>query len=82
MKIYDRLKNGFIDKSYYISFSEKCIYIMNYKKIILFDNDVIKLDFNNFQLLIKGFDFKIKRKTKYELEITGNLSKVEILNEV
>ena len=82
MKVYDRLKSSFINKDYYISVSNNAVYIMNYKKIITFENKLIKLEFNNFILSIFGYDFKIKRKSKIELEISGDFSKMEITNEI
>lgn len=82
MKIYERLKSGFINKEYYISISSNSIYIMNYKSIISFDNKNIKIAFNSFVLHIYGNDFKIKRKSKLEIVIEGNFSNMEIVNEI
>lgn len=82
MKIYERLKSGFINKEYYISISNNYIYIMNYKSIISFDNKYIKIAFNNFILHIHGNDFKIKRKSKFEIVIDGYFSSMEISNEI
>lgn len=81
MKIYERLKNNYFNKEYYISFNNNDIYIINYKKIIIFESNLIKIKFNNFDLKITGKDFKLSRKTNLELEIKGSFSKMEIINE-
>lgn len=80
MKIYDRLKNCFINSDYYIAINNNSLYILNYKRIEHFDNDLITIKFNNFSIKIYGIDFKMVRKSKYEIEIMGILSKMEITN--
>lgn len=82
MKIYERLKQGFIDKDYYISFSNNYIYLLNYKEIVSFESKRIIVKFTNFRLFINGYDFKIKRKTNVEVEITGQFANMEIENEI
>lgn len=82
MKIYERLKNNFIDKDYFISISSNYVYILNYKSIASFDSSKIKINFENFGLSIKGNNFKITRKNKVEIEISGSFSKMEIINEI
>lgn len=81
MKVYDRLRNAFINSDYYISFSKNYFYIINYKEIISFDDRNIKVRFSNFTLIVNGINFKVKRKNNYELEVSGEVSKMEILNE-
>lgn len=82
MKIYDRLKRSFINKDYYISFSKNYIYLINYKNIISFTSNLMKIQFSNFILVINGCDFRITRKTNIEIEISGKLSNMEIQNEI
>ena len=83
MKIYERLKNYYLNnKEYYIAFSNNYIYIINYKKIIRFDEKIIEVLFDNFKIIISGFSFKIKRKSNIELEITGKFLSMESLNEI
>ena len=81
MKVIDRLKYGFYNKDYFVSIYPNHIYIINYKSIIDFSNEIVKLSFLNFKLVIKGKDFKIIRKNKDELDITGLFSSMEIINE-
>lgn len=81
MKVIDRLKEGFYNSDFYISVYPRHIYIINYIEIIDFSNTKLKIRFTDFILLVKGLDFKIKRKNKYELDIEGNFSSMELLNE-
>lgn len=82
MKIYERIKQNFLEKNYYISFSDNYIYIMNYKTINRFNDREINIGFNNFNIVVNGINFNIKRKTKIELEITGIFSKMEFKSEI
>ena len=82
MKVYNRLKSGFINKDYYISVSNNNIYIMNYKSIVSFDDKLIKILFNKFMLIVSGCNFKIIRKSNIEIEVLGIFSKMEIENEI
>lgn len=80
MKVYDRLKSYFINKDYYISFSKDYIYILNYKEIQEINDKKIIIKFDNFSIIINGYNFKIKRKLDIEIEISGQFSKMEIIN--
>ncbi|MBR5662572.1 MAG: YabP/YqfC family sporulation protein [Bacilli bacterium] len=79
MKVYDRLKSCFINKDYCISLSNNYIYIINYKEILEIDDKKIIVSFDNFSIVITGYNFKIKRKLNIEIEISGQFSKVEII---
>ena len=81
MKIIDRLKNSYKDKDYYISVYNNGIYIMNYESIKLVNNDLVEVLFKKFIVIIKGSDLKIKRKDKFDLELSGNFSSMEINSE-
>ena len=82
MKIYDRLKNIFLNSDYFISTTNNYIYILNYEFIESFTDTKIIIKFRKFRLLIYGKNFKMSRKNKCELEIKGMLSKMEINNEM
>ena len=81
MKIIDRLKNSYKDKDYYISVYNDGIYIMNYESIKLVNNNLVEVLFKKFIVIIKGSDLKIKRKDKFDLELSGNFSSMEINSE-
>ncbi|MBO4601069.1 MAG: YabP/YqfC family sporulation protein [Bacilli bacterium] len=81
MKIVDRFKEQFLNKNYYISFYSNHIYVINYKNIISFSDSIIKVEFNDFNILIKGRNFYITRKNDKELDIEGIFSSMEIINE-
>ena len=82
MKVYDRLKNSFLNSDYYLSFSKDYIYILNYQEIILLTNNKIIIKLISFNIIICGDNFIIKRKSKTELLINGKFSKMEIENEI
>lgn len=81
MKTIERLKERFYSKDYYISFFPDHIYIINYKEVLDFSNTKIYLKFSNFNLKVYGNNFKIIRKTNYEIDIKGFFNKVELVNE-
>ena len=81
MKIIDRLKNGYRNKSYFISAYDNSIYLINYKEILNISDTTIMVRFNNFKLLIKGKDFRIIRKSNTDLEIKGIVSNMEMIHE-
>ena len=81
MKIIDRLKNGYRNKSYFISAYDNSIYLINYKEILNISDTTIMVRFNNFKLLIKGKDFRIIRKSNIDLEIKGIVSNMEMIHE-
>jgi len=81
MKIIDRLKNGYRNKSYFISVYDNSVYLINYKEILNISDTTIMVRFNNFKLLIKGKDFRIIRKSNTDLEINGLVSNMEMIHE-
>ena len=48
MKVIDRIKYGFYNKDYFVSVYPNHIYIINYKSIIDFSSEIVKLSFLNF----------------------------------
>ena len=81
MKIIDRLKNGYHNKSYFISAYDNSVYLINYKEILNISDTTIMVRFNNFKLIIKGKDFRIIRKSNIDLEIKGIVSNMEMIHE-
>lgn len=81
MKVIDRLKNHFINEEFFISFYKNHIYIINYQNVLDFADKKIKIEFNNFNLQIIGYNFKLLRKNDLELDITGTFNKMEIIND-
>lgn len=79
MKIIERLKGNYLDKSFYISIYDSSIYLMNYKKIIKVTSENILVSFESFNLSILGSDFRILRKSKYDIELHGIVNNMEII---
>lgn len=77
MKIYERLKNNFINEEYLILFCKDTIYVMNYKDVKTFNENKVEIYFKSRTLILNGNNFYIKRKNEIELEINGSLTKME-----
>ena len=82
MKIIDRLKDGCKDKNYFISVYDDGIYIINYESIKLISEKIVKIKFNSFSVIIKGINLRVKRKAKYDLELSGKFTSMEIDSEL
>ena len=68
--------NALRNKDYYICMYQNNIYIYNYTEIINFNNDIILVKINDFNLKIKGTNLHIKKMENKELLIRGLISGV------
>ena len=68
--------NALRNKDYYICMYHNNIYIYNYTEIISFNNDIILVKINDFNLKIKGTNLHIKKMENKELLISGLISGV------
>lgn len=69
----DIIDNMMRSNNYYICLYNNYIYIFNYLSIISFDNNLIMVKFDKFNLKIKGFNMLIKKMEEKELVIYGNI---------
>ena len=73
MHIKDTLLNFLYDKDYFISMYDKYVHVFNYKKLVYIKEDVIKLDMEDFSVLIKGSSLFIVKMAKNEILIKGSI---------
>ena len=69
----DIINNMMRSNNYYICLYNNYIYIFNYLSIISFDNNLIMLKIDKFNLKIKGSNMLIKKMEEKELLIYGNI---------
>jgi sporulation protein YqfC len=72
-KILDYIK----DNELKISLFKDKINVVNYKEILVFDDNKIVIDCSSLILTISGSDLIINKLYNYELLITGNINKIE-----
>ena len=65
------------DNELKISLFKDKIDIVNYKEILVFDDDKIVIDCSSLILTISGTDLTINKLYDHELLITGNINKIE-----
>ena len=68
--------NALRNNNYYICMYPNYIYIYNYQEILNFNNDIITIKIDNFNLKIKGSNLHIKKMENNELLINGIISGV------
>ena len=72
----DIINNALRSNNYYICLYQNYIYIYNYKEILSFNNDIIIIKIDNFNLKIKGSKLILKKMEHNELLINGIISGV------
>lgn len=70
-----------MSKNYYISFSARNIYVLNYLMVHDFSDSKIEIIFEGLKVVVRGRNFKITRKSKQEIEIMGDVEKSEFVYE-
>ena len=73
MHMLEIINNALRNSYYYICLYKNNIYLYNYKDIISFDNNLIMIKFDSFNLKIKGSNMLIKHMQEKELIISGNI---------
>ncbi len=77
--IIDNLKNIFINEAYSINLTNNKLYITNYEKLLSITDKKIILKFNNFNLNIKGMNFKIIKMLDKEILFNGHIESIEYI---
>lgn len=77
--IIDNIKNIFINESYSINLTKNKIYITNYEKLLSITDKQIILKFNDFNLNIKGLNFKIIKMLDKEILFNGHIESMEYI---
>ena len=77
--IIDNIKNIFINEAYSINLTNNKIYITNYEKLLSITDKQILLKFTNFNLNIKGLNFKIVKMLDKEILFNGHIESMEYI---
>ena len=77
--IIDNLKNIFINEAYSINLTNNKLYITNYEKLLSITDKQIILKFTNFNLNIKGMNFKIIKMLDKEILFNGHIESMEYI---
>lgn len=73
----DSFKNFLFDLNDFITIYENHLHVFNYQKLNKLSETEIILSFIKMKVVISGLNLKIKRMTKQELLINGQVLKVE-----
>ena len=73
----DSFKNFLFDLNDFITIYENHLHVFNYKKLNKLSDTEIILSFVKTKVFISGINLKIKRMTKQELLVNGQILKVE-----
>lgn len=65
------INKALIDNKYYICLYPNHIYIYNYEEIITFNNELVILKIDYFNIVVKGLDLHISKMESKELLING-----------
>ena len=75
------LKDILHDNSFKMVLKEKSIYINNFKKMNILEDNHIYLDTKNKKIHIYGKKLKTKKILETEILLTGIIEKIEVINE-
>jgi len=59
-----------------------CVQVINYLKILIYTDTLLKLKIPKNQLNIEGYNFEIKELNKREILIKGIINKIELEKEI
>ena len=77
----DRLSNYINDKEFRYTVYENKIHFINYKKIISIEDNLITITAHNKKIIILGNNLKLKKLLEEEMLVTGNIEKIEVIND-
>ena len=75
--MFKKIFNYIEDKEFKINLLNNKIYISNYKKILVLEDNKIVLESNNNVIKISGSDFKINKLFNNEILIIGKIKDLE-----
>ncbi len=81
MHIKDSLINFLYDKKFFINIYDNFIHVFNFNEISCLSSNIICLQFDGFDLEIKGNDLFITKLIHKEMLIKGQIKNVEFINE-
>ncbi len=77
MKLFDRIDNYITEYKYKVIIVDNSVNIINYKKIIEFTDNVIKVESKDRITIVKGSNLVISKMLSDEILITGKIYSIE-----
>ncbi len=77
--IIDNLKKVFINETYSINLTTNKIYITNYEKLLSITDKQVLIQFTDFNLHLKGLNFKIIKMLDKEILFNGHIESMEYI---
>lgn len=74
----DRLTNYINDNTFRFTVYENTIHVLNYKRILILEEDRISFQSKNQKIKIEGEGLIIKKILNQEMLITGKIYKIEV----
>lgn len=78
MKLFDRIDNYISEYKYKVIIVDNSVNIVNYKKIIEFTDNVIKVESNDGITTVNGSNLVITKMLSDEILITGKIYSIEL----
>ncbi len=77
----DRLYDYVSDNEFRFTVFENKFNVLNYKRILSLEDNYISILSNNKKITIIGDNFVLNKLVKDELLVTGNITRIEVVNE-
>ena len=74
----DRITNYINDNTFRFTVYENTIHVVNYKRILILEEDRISFQSNNQKIKIEGEGLILKKILNQEMLITGKIYKIEV----
>ena len=79
--MFNKIESFIDNKEFKITLFKNMLNIINYEKIIKVEREYISLRTNKKIIRIKGEDMLLKKSLDNELLVTGQISKIEVIDE-
>lgn len=79
--MFERVDKFFNDREFRFTIYEDKIHIINFKRIISLEANNISFQSNKHKIHIMGSNLVVRRLLEEEILISGNISKIEVINE-
>lgn len=78
MHLTNKVRTFLIDQNYYIDIYDHFVHVFHYIDILKLQDEEIILQMDEFKLIIKGANFRVKRLENREILISGTLEFLKI----
>ena len=76
----EKMKNYIHDKEFYFTVYEDRVYFVNFKRIILLEDQYVSLQGDYQKITVSGNHLVLSKLLEKEMLITGNIVKIEVSN--